>query len=304
MWQMQPESSFNTDGRFPTYDLMRAYGGLDPSQAWLAPQPGGSVYWSLGYYPAGVRGVGRTGAMFVLSTEDWFGGTWYMLNQLSLDRGPGTGYPADGCPNRINSNCWASGNAGEMDFLEPGWLEPKMAASNYTHSFSTQNNQIGRCFNGGVNGGGFASNNYLLTESSPLVAGWAPEPIIYVAIVDSVGNWVYRVPAARAAELWPGLGRTAANATVQPAPNKRPDSVNPAVSDYGYVFTSNCQATSWTDARAQNCGFNGQQGFCGNWWAAMANTNQPLYPNATCVHDVRGGKTMPWCKCMVGGGSC
>ena len=29
-----------------------------------------------GYYPAGVRGVGVPGAMFVLSTEDWFGATW------------------------------------------------------------------------------------------------------------------------------------------------------------------------------------------------------------------------------------
>lgn len=55
---------------------MQPYGGLSPSQAWLAPQPGGSVFWSLGYYPAGVRGVGGGGVMFVLSTEDWFGGTW------------------------------------------------------------------------------------------------------------------------------------------------------------------------------------------------------------------------------------
>jgi hypothetical protein len=36
-----------------------------------------------GYYPAGVQGVGGNAVMFVLSTEDWFGGTWYMLNQVS-----------------------------------------------------------------------------------------------------------------------------------------------------------------------------------------------------------------------------
>jgi len=35
-----------------------------------------------GYYPAGVRGIGGSAVMFVLSTEDWFGGTWYMLNQV------------------------------------------------------------------------------------------------------------------------------------------------------------------------------------------------------------------------------
>ncbi len=36
-----------------------------------------AVFWSVGYYPAGVRGVGPPGAMFVMSTEDWWGGTWY-----------------------------------------------------------------------------------------------------------------------------------------------------------------------------------------------------------------------------------
>lgn len=121
-WEIDQPSSFNTDAKFPTYDLMKAYGGLPEEQAWLAPQPGGSVFWSLGYYPAGVKGVGgQGGVMFVMSTEDWFGGTWYMLNQLSLDRGPGASYPKEGCLNGVNDNCWASGNAGEMDFLEPGW---------------------------------------------------------------------------------------------------------------------------------------------------------------------------------------
>ena len=112
-WVRQGESSFNTNGSQPAYDLLKAFGGLPPSDAWMAPQPGGAVYWSLGYYAAGVKGVGAPGAMFVLSTEHWWGGTWYMLNQLELDRGPAKGYPAAGCPT-TNDNCWASGNAGEM----------------------------------------------------------------------------------------------------------------------------------------------------------------------------------------------
>jgi hypothetical protein len=42
-WRIQPESSFNTDGRFPTFNLMQPYGGLaNRSEAWLAPQPAGS----------------------------------------------------------------------------------------------------------------------------------------------------------------------------------------------------------------------------------------------------------------------
>lgn len=36
----------------------------------------------------------------------------------------------------------------------------------------------------------------------------------------------------------------------------------------------------------------------------MSNTQQPLFPNASCARDVRGGVVMPWCKCMVGKGSC
>jgi hypothetical protein len=93
---------------------------------------------------AGVKGVGPPGAMFVMSTEQWWGGTWYMLNQLTLDRGPASSMPASKC-NVSNSNCWAAGNAGEMDFLETGWDLPNISADpNFQRSFSTQYNQIGR----------------------------------------------------------------------------------------------------------------------------------------------------------------
>jgi hypothetical protein len=81
-------------------------------------------------------------------------------------------------------------------------------------------------------------------------------------------------------------------------------SVNPGTTPFSATFASNCQAKSYGDAVAQNCMFNGQQGFCGNWWASYANTGQPLFPSEACVRDVRGGATMPWCRCMVGGGDC
>lgn len=303
-WVIMEDSSFNTDARFPTCDLMQPYCGLaNASQAWLAPQPGGSVFWSLGYYPAGVRGVGgKGGVMFVLSSEDWWWGTWYMLNTLTLDRGPGATEPHTLC--RVTSdNCWASGNAGEMDFLEPGWNNPKMSTLDFRPSFATQDNQVGRCFQGGVNGGGFSTDQYLFTEESPL-SGAPPEPIVYVAVIDSVGNWVYRIPAAEVESIWPGLSRTTAAATLPAAPTRAPASLNPGTTDFAATFASNCQAVKYDDALAQNCAFNGQQGFCGNWWASYANTGQPLFPNANCVKDVRGGATMPWCKCMVGGGDC
>ena len=65
------------------------------------------------------------------------------------------------------------------------------------------------------------------------------------------------------------------------------------------TFTSNCQARNVTQARAQQCGFNGDQGFCGNWFSLMADTGQPLFPSADCERDVRGGATMPWCRSIV-----
>ena len=298
VWRRQDESSFNTDGKLPAYDLMKPQGGLG-DQAWLAPQPGGSVFWSLGYYAAGVKGVGGDAMMFVLSTERWWGGTWYMLNQIELDRGPAAGYPAGGCAT-TNNNCWAAGNAGEMDFLEPAWQSGKASdvavTSNYSASYSTQNNQVGRQFVGGVNSGGFASENYLLT-SPP---GPEAEPVVYVAVVDSVGNWVYRVPASRAAQIWPGIERKSIAATVQAAPSERPPSANPCKGEYCVVFTSNCQAKDAAEASAQGCAYNGDQGFCGNWMARLVDTKQPLVPSDACEKDVRGGKEMPWCKAMVG----
>jgi hypothetical protein len=79
-WELQPESSFNTNASRPPHDLMQQYGGIGADQAWLAPQPGGSAFWGLGYYPAGVRGVGVPASMFVMSTEQFWGATWYMVS--------------------------------------------------------------------------------------------------------------------------------------------------------------------------------------------------------------------------------
>ena len=159
---IQEESSFNTNASRPPFNMTAPLGGLSEAEAWLAPQPGGSAFWSAGYYPAGAKGVGGDGgALFVLSTEHFWGGTWYMLNQLTIDRGPASAYPEERCA-VTNDNCWASGNAGEMDFLETGWnLRDISDDPAFRRSFSTQFNQIGRCFNGGINGGGFTSNNYV-----------------------------------------------------------------------------------------------------------------------------------------------
>lgn len=304
-WVMQDESSFNTDGSRPVFDLLKPYGGLSVEDAWLAPQPGGSASWGLGYYPAGVRGVGKASAgrdggaaMFVLSTEEWFGATWYMLNQLTLDRGPDVKMPVTDC-SVTNNNCWAAGNAGEMDFLEPGFGGGRGSTisleTDYRASFATQNNQMGRLWPGGVNTGGWTSNNYLLTPPID-----APEPVVYVAVVDRVGNYVYRIPAADVERVWPGISRKTINATLRAAPTEVPGSINPCVDGYCMTFTSNCQATTSQDAHTQGCALGRPtDGFCGNWFASMGETGQQLFPNASCTKDVRGGVEMPWCVEMV-----
>jgi hypothetical protein len=46
----------------------------------------------------------------------------------------------------------------------PGLSDAPNVQSGYRASYSTQYNQIGRQFVGGVNGGGFNSQNYLLTR--------------------------------------------------------------------------------------------------------------------------------------------
>ena len=71
----------------------------------------GAAWWSWGYYPSGIEGVGPPGMLFVLSVERIWNMAWYMLNQVTLDHGPDEWYPLDNC-SQSNDNCWAAGNAG------------------------------------------------------------------------------------------------------------------------------------------------------------------------------------------------
>lgn len=157
--------------------------------------------------------------------------------------------------------------------------------SGYKASWSTQNNRMGRLFPGGVNTGGWASRNYLLTTPAS-----DPQPVVYVAVVDSVGNWVYRVPADRANTIWPGIHRKTIAQTLQAAPSERPTQVNPCLGDYCLVFTSNCQARTRSEAEAQSCGFRPQDGFCGNWYASAT---QPMQqgPVRTALTRLCGART-------------
>ena len=123
-WQIVKDSSFNTDGSRQEFDCAKPNGGLDKSLAWMQPQPGGAAAWTWGYYPAGVKGVGHLQELmlFMLSLERVWNMAWCMLNQVTLDKGPNIFYPNDECAYG-NNNCWAAGNAGEIDFLESVWTK-------------------------------------------------------------------------------------------------------------------------------------------------------------------------------------
>ncbi|KAH3765558.1 hypothetical protein Pelo_2554 [Pelomyxa schiedti] len=290
LWHLVEDSSFNTNGSFPAYDTLKPLGGLDSASAWLSPQPGGAAAWTWGYYPAGVPGLEPPGMLFVISTETCYNMAWYMLNQVTLDRGPAIAYPASGCA-VTNDNCWSSGNAGEIDFLESPWTVNSGATDDYKRLYATQWNQIGRCFTGqmgstcNADGGWFSdtetSNNYFIGSDSPMV--WA-------AVVDKIGTFIYRIPADSADSIWPGLSRKTADCTLPNRPTEMPTNSGPPCSSetsYCALFLPNCQATTYGAAKSgvqgganEGCKVNGQQGWCTNWWAAFfGDTGQWLWPS-------------------------
>ena len=292
VWQIVGDSSFNTDGSRPAFDCTKPNGGLYNSWAWMQPQPGGAAAWSWGYYPAGVRGVGPPGMMFVLSVERVWNIAWYMLNQGTLDKGPAIAYPNSGCRHG-NNNCWAAGNAGEIDFLEAAWTVNAGKTDGYRRLYATQWNQVGRSFvgdmgeSGHADGGWFSNsqttNNYFL--------GTKPNqtnPFVFVAVVDSVGTFIYRIPSGQSDKIWPGLSRKTAACTLPARPTERPPNNGPPCDDnnpYCALFLPNCQADNWGGNSAghqgganQGCKVNSQQGWCRNWWRMFDNTGQWLWP--------------------------
>lgn len=291
-WVMLRDSSFNTDGALPPFDAALPNGGLNQSSAWLKPQPGGAASWKWGYYPAGVRGAGPPGMMFVLSVEKVWNMAWYMLNQVTLDKGPAISYPSAQCMYG-SDNCWASGNAGEIDFLESPWTVNAGAIDSYRRLYAVQWNQVGRSFIGEkgstchADGGWFsdaeATNNYFLGTMPN-----ATNPYVFVAVVDRVGTFIYRIPAAQINEIWPGLSHTTAACSLVSRPTQRPSNNGPPCDDsnpYCALFLPNCQAAAWGGASAgnqgganQGCTVNAQQGWCENWWNLMDNTGQWLWP--------------------------
>ena len=290
-WMMLRDSSFNTDGSLPAFDAMLPNGGLNKSSAWLKPQPGGAKDWTWGYYPAGVQGAGPPGMMFVLSVEKVWNMAWYMLNQVTLDKGPAIPYPSAQCKYG-SDNCLNSGNAGIIGLLESPYMINAGAIDNYRRLYATQWKQVGRSFIGErgstchADGGWFdedvTTNNYFLGTMPN-----ATNPYVFVAVVDRVGTFIYRIPAAQINQIWPGLSHTTAACSLVSRPTQRPPNNGPPCDDsnpYCALFLPNCQAAAWGGALGyqgqtnQGCNVNTEQGWCENWWSLMDNTGQWLWP--------------------------
>lgn len=281
-WVMAADSSFNVNGEKPAYDAMKAYGGMNKSDAWLVPQVGGSVQWGWGFHPIGAEGLGPLalggqsgGMMFVLSTESSFNFAWYMLNQVNLDRGAGG--PACDYGGKTYPNCWNSGNSGEIDFLESPFAANKGFVNNYTRMYLNNINQFGRCFPSmaGALSGGWGGN----WERSTMMTGTNPmgkaKPYIYVAVVDKVGVWVYRMPGDE--NIWQGISRKTIMTRLQNVPDKPPKDFQPCgddKNDYCMMFIPNCEATNAKEANLMSCAYTDNQGFCENWFQLLENTGQ------------------------------
>lgn len=320
LWKIARDSSFNTDASHDPYDLLKAYGGLDPTSAdrrrqpWLLPQTHLAYNYQNGYAPNDAEGLGplatqlstpglsangNSGAfMIVISMEDSFGHAFFTLNQNALVR-----------LNTTNGwdNCWSGANGGENEMMEnPFSISNSGEQQSYSRTFPNNYNNQGRAYqrlehpdSAGVAG---FTNTYQwsggLLTSTPQAEPSAT-PFVFAFVFDGVGQWNYRIPASELQEgLWPGLYHKTASGVVDARPARPPSApVNTCMSgknDYCLSFMPFCPFLDAATAAKAGCS---TSGWCGNWLGLMTDTvqwqmkdngewegdgaSEPIYVNAT-----------------------
>lgn len=154
------------------------------------------------------------------------------------------------------------------------------------------------------------SNNYFLGTNPNDTSSSSSKSFIWVAVVDSIGTFIYRIPSENATTIWPGLTETTADCTLQNRPSIRPLNDGPpcddSKDDYCALFIPNCQSTTWGGASAgssgaanEGCKTTSNQGWCNNWWSLFDDTNQWLWPQNGTKSIVQyqspaPAKEMPW----------
>eukprot|EP00760_Papus_ankaliazontas_P027742 PhM_4_TR342/c0_g1_i1/m.20109 len=176
---------------------------------------GGGGGWDIALFPYNTTALKPPGMMFVFSGH-MRGAAWFLLNQATLNRGPNT--PT--C--RTSHNCWSTGSAGEVDFLEfpnlfgpynnEGW-DPDARRKMWFTSF----NSAGRCFNQNTwkgtwcNPEGFCGANPIYGANESFYTNYFMQGAgaqyslynynyddgkehVWVAIIDFKGMHLYRDP--------------------------------------------------------------------------------------------------------------
>ena len=285
-WIKQPYSSFNTNGKYPPYDLSQPY-----DNGWMpGPQPGGAYFWKYGWYPAGVGDEGSVGPpamMFILSTEKCWNMAWYVMNQATLDRGPANPYP-----NCNGGNTWACANSGEWDLLESSWSQTGLDEDGtYSNLFSTMTNQgaAGRSLwpsygKNGTGSGGFQKPCYIKGEKN--------KPQIFVAIIDKTGVYIYNIPVDKSNTIWPGINRKTVTDTLPARPTQKPfTSPCKDSSNFCCVFSPTSQGTDVETLKNTSSFAPNDRGFCGNYIVNnFVDTKQQWGKTPVFL----GGKQQPW----------
>ena len=295
-WVKQPYSSFNTNGKYPSYDLSKSQ-----VNGWMpGPQPGGAAYWKYGWYPGGVGEEGSVGPpamMFILSTEKCWNMAWYIMNQATLDRGPDKKYP-----NCHGGNTWACANSGEWDLLESSWSQTGLDEDgSYSNLFATMTNEgaAGRSLwpsygKNKTGSGGFQKSCYIKGEKN--------KPQIFVAIIDKIGVYIYNLPVDDTSNvIWPGINSKTVIDILPARPSKKPfTSPCKDSSNFCCVFAPTSQGIDVETIKKTSSFAPIDKGFCGNYIVNnFVDTKQQW--GETPV--VLGGIKQPWNEEMECGGN-
>jgi hypothetical protein len=192
------------------------YGDYPMNERVVNSMSGGGGAWDIALFPYNTTGLKPPGMMFVFSGR-LQGAAWFILNQATLNRGPNK--PT--CTSEFN--CWSTGSAGEIDFLEfPNLFGGQKHADTESvkKMWATSYNGAGRCFNQNIGQGaychpdGFCGANSLPVGSGPnrsyytnyfSQGGGGPyslysynyddgEEHLWVAVVDFRGTTLYKDP--------------------------------------------------------------------------------------------------------------
>ena len=218
---------------------------------------------------------------------------------------------SDQVPSTPNAPTIIEQRCGDPDATEGSCPGIKGAAANdYRRLYLNNLNQFGRSFptTVGASIGGWdgvsETNAYMVGSDPTLMDGdgkLKEQPIIYCAVVDKIGTWVYRIPQNSKDgrklfgnyldedSVWSdstngstknGLSRFQAAKELDNTLNTPPDSFQSELDGHdGFtaIFIPFCQSEYGNSLQTTFCGTTKTSGFCNNWFSLLKNTGQWQY---------------------------